>query len=96
MVDDKTRSPDGDEGLGGKTTRDRIFRASWIYLRGWVVILVLALLAAAAGKAYGQVTQWLEPVSQWVGSSTPSSVLTVFILILGPDEISHHVRIGVP
>jgi len=64
MVDDNTRSPDGDEGLEGKTTRDKIFRATWIYLRGWAVILVLALLAAAAGKAYAQVAQWLEPVSR--------------------------------
>lgn len=87
MVDDKTRPPDGDEGLEGKTTRDKIFRATWIYLRGWLVILVLAIVAAAVGRAFAQVDQWLEPLSRWAGSSAPSGVLTVLIMIFVPWAI---------
>lgn len=84
MIDDDSEQHDQDIGLGEKTTRDKAFRASWMYLRGWVVILVLAMVAIAAGKAYTQVAEWLEPLSQWVGSSAPSGILTVAVLILVP------------
>ena len=87
MADTDAGPSNGAEGLEGKTTRDKIFRATWNYLRGWIVILVLALLAAAAGKAYTQVTEWLEPLSEWTESSAPSGVLALAVLIFGPWTI---------
>jgi len=87
MVEHDSQPHDDESGLGGKTTRDKIFRAIWMYLRGWLVILVLAVVAIAAGKAFTQVAEWLEPLSQWVGFSAPNGILTVAVLILVPWAI---------
>jgi uncharacterized membrane protein len=84
MAENEARSPDEDEGLQGKSTRDKLFRAAWIYLRGCVVILVLLLFVKAAEGAYTRVAEWLEPLSDWTESSAPSGALIVAILILGP------------
>lgn len=84
MVEHDSRPHDDDRGLEGKTTRDKMFRALWTYLRGCLVIVVLLLVAKAAGEAYTRVAEWLEPLSEASGSSAPSVALVLAILILGP------------
>lgn len=84
MVEARTESERGDDVLGGKSARDRLFRIAWTYLRGCLTLLVLFLIAKAAGEAYLRVAGWLEPISRWLDSSAPSVVLAIAILTLGP------------
>lgn len=77
-------SSTGEAGLQGKSTRDRLFRAAWIYLRGWVLIVLLFLAVTAGKKAYSRVAEVLEPVSGWTNSAASSKVLTIIILIVVP------------
>lgn len=84
MADAQSEERGDDKGLQGKSTRDKMFRATWTYLRGCLVIVVLLLVAKAAGEAYTRVAEWLEPLSDPSGSSAPSVALVLAILILGP------------
>ena len=83
MAENDAKPLDRAEGPEGRTIHDKIFRATWIYLRGWVVILVVFLLAVAVGKAYSQVAEWLEPLSRWA-SSAQSRFLAISILVVVP------------
>lgn len=64
--------------------RDNLYRASWTYGRGWLVVLVLYLAGRAISKAYSQVAVGIEPMVRSLESAVPNAILVVTILILGP------------
>ncbi len=84
MVDTDSQPSSGDEGLQGKSTRDKLFRIVWTYLRGFLLIVVVYLIARAIGEAYLRVEAGVEPFFRSFTSAVPNTVGALAILVLGP------------
>lgn len=84
MPENETRSPGQDEAVLGESIRDKLFRIAWIYLRGWLLILVLYFVAKAIGTAYARLEASFEPLFESIGSAVPNRLVAIVILILGP------------
>lgn len=63
---------------------DRLFRLSWSYLRGWIIIIVVVLVAELVGEFYAKAAGWLDPLFGVLGSFGRGAALPVVLLILVP------------
>jgi hypothetical protein len=64
--------------------REKLFKHTWRYLRGWLAIIVLVLLARAITEAYSRVSVWLEPLLTSYETTAPNAALTAAILVFVP------------
>jgi len=74
----------GEQESQGRTARDKVFRVFWAYARGWLLIVVLFLIAKAISEAYSRVSAGVEPVFRSFESAVPNVVVAIAILTLGP------------
>ena len=84
MPENETPSPDQDEKVLGESTRDKLFRIVWNYLRGWLLILVLFFIAKAIRTAYSRIEASLDPLFDSFESAVPNMLVAIVILLLGP------------
>lgn len=84
MADNRSPNRHQDETRRGRAPREKLFKLTWTYLRGWVVVVALVLLAKAISEAYSRVSEWLEPLLAQFESAAPNIAMAVAILILVP------------
>jgi uncharacterized membrane protein len=64
--------------------RHRLFRLQWTYLRGWLVIAALVVLAKLVAKIFSEAEEWLEPYLASPLSTAWKIALVVVILLIVP------------
>lgn len=67
-----------------RSTRDGLFRLEWTYLRGWLVLAALGVLAKLVAEVFSWAEKWLEP---YLGSSLSTTwriVLAVVTVLIVP------------
>jgi uncharacterized membrane protein len=72
------------KGVNEKPMRDKLFQWLWIYLRGWLLIIVTVLVVKAIGEAHSRLAGLLEPLFESFGSSAASVGTAVAILTFVP------------
>ena len=93
MADAQSEERGDGKELTEKSARDRLFRVVWSYLRGWLVLVAILLLAKAVGQVYGRISEWLESFSKPLGSPVPSVALVLALLIIVPWVLGKVVEI---
>jgi len=81
---DQHSLPRRDRGSITKSPHYGLFRLQWTYLRGWLVIAALAVLAKLVAGVSSEAEKWLEPYLESSLSTTWTIVLAVLILLIVP------------
>ena len=81
---DQHSLPRRDRGSITKSPHYGLFRLQWTYLRGWLVIAALAVLAKLVAGVSSEAEKWLEPYLESSLSTTWKIALAVVILLIVP------------